>query len=294
MRSLPQAHLPILALVAAGFLPLALPLPALADEDGYRLLKLDGYKVKWGDQQLGVGARITYAFAGEALRFDDAYNCRDLAPTEGLLGDDLSMETFERETAAAFRVWERAAGLSFQKVSDARNADIVLGAQGNPSGRAFANVAYVQDSEEFTRVAYGPDSETGVRAIEQSLVCLNPDYEWKVGFDGNQDVYDIRYTLTHEIGHAIGLDHPGPAGQLMGFKYTEDFADLQPGDLRGVQRLYGPATDHGNPTDGSGTHLAEKPADDREMESTDDLFPGQDGGFVPMIGVDGALAIGDE
>ncbi|WP_231369402.1 matrixin family metalloprotease [Thioalkalivibrio sp. AKL19] len=291
MRSLPQAHLPILALVAAGLL--ALPLPALADEDGYRLLKLDGYKVKWGDQRLGVGARISYAFAGEALRFDDAYNCRDLAPVEQLLGDDLSMETFERETAAAFRVWERAAGVSFHKVSDAREADIVLGAQGKPSGRAFANVAYAQDSEEFTNVSYGPNSEPGVRAIEQSLVCLNPDYEWKVGFDGNTDVYDIRYTLTHEIGHAIGLDHPGPSGQLMGFKYTEDFADLQPGDLRGVQRLYGQATD-GAPTDDFGTQLAERPADERQMEFAGDLFLDQDGGVVPVIGVGGALAIGDQ
>ena len=70
-------------------------------------------------------------------------------------------------------------------------------------------------------------------------MCLNPEHRWKVGFDGDKDVYDIRYTLIHEIGHAIGLDHPGPSGQLMGFRYTEDFAELQPGDLKGVRQLYG-------------------------------------------------------
>jgi len=218
-------------LVLAALLPLLFTLPAHAGEDRYRLLQLDGYKVKWGEHQLGRGASVSYAFADETLRFKDARNCADLAPMKALSGQDLSMETMERETAAAFRIWERASGLSFYRVADARDADIVLGAQGQPRGRAFANITY------------GPDSVEGVRTITQALVCLNPEHQWKVGFDGNKDVYDIRYTLIHEIGHAIGLDHPGPSGAVMGFRYTEDFAALQPGDLQGVRRLYGPDTD---------------------------------------------------
>ncbi len=236
-----------IALFMAVILPLVCPLLAHAGEDGYRLLELDGYKVKWGDRQLGVGASISYAFAGQTLRFDDARNCRDLAPMQTLLGENLSMETLAHETAAAFRVWERAAGLSFHQVADARDADIVLGVQGEPSGRAFANVSY------------SPDLEEGVRAIEQALVCLNPTHEWKVGFDGDPDVYDIRYTLIHEIGHAIGLDHPGPSGQLMAFRYTEDFDNLQPGDVRGVQLLYGRAADEGKPAKASNIPQATKP-----------------------------------
>ncbi len=249
MRSVTRARLPILALMLAGLLPLALSLPAHADEGGYRLLELDGYKVKWGAPRLGVKASVSYAFASETLRFDDASNCGDLAPIEALLGENLSMEMLARETAAAFRVWERAAGLSFHEVVDVRDADIILGAQGKPRGRAFANVSYA------------PDPVEGVRAIEQALVCLNPDHEWKVGFDGNEDVYDIRYTLIHEIGHAIGLDHPGASGQVMAFRYTEAFDDLQPGDLRGVQLLYGRASDEGGPANGFDTVLASKPTE---------------------------------
>jgi hypothetical protein len=236
---------PVPALIINVILTLAFPLLAHADDDGYRLLELDGYKVKWGNQQLGVGASVSYAFADATLRFDDARNCRDLAPIATVLGEDLSMETLAHETAAAFQVWERAAGLSFYQVADARDADIVLGAQGQPVGRAFANVSYA------------PDLHEGVRAIKQALVCLNPDHEWKVGFDGDQDVYDIRYTLIHEIGHAIGLDHPGPSGQLMGFRYTEDFDNLQPGDLRGVQLLYGHPAGDGELANGGDTQLAE-------------------------------------
>ncbi|PWG65893.1 hypothetical protein DEM34_00865 [Spiribacter halobius] len=215
----------------AGLLQLASPLPAHAGDDGYRLLELDGYKVKWGEQALGVGARVSYALADETLRFDDARNCRELAPMAALSRQGLTMEMLARETAAAFRVWERAAGLSFYQVDDARDADVVLGAQGQPRGRAFANVAYA------------PEPAAGVRAIEQALVCLNPEQAWKVGFGGDKTVYDIRYTLIHEIGHAIGLDHPGPSGQVMAFRYTEAFEDLQPGDLRGVRRLYGRRAD---------------------------------------------------
>lgn len=229
MRSATRIQLPMLALIVAGLSFLVLSLPSYAEEGGYRLLELDGYKVKWGDRRLGVGASVSYAFATESLRFDGARNCSELAPVDALLGEDLSLETLTREAAAAFRVWERAAGLSFHEVEDVHDADIVIGAQGQPRGRAFANVSYA------------PESEEGVRTIDQALVCFNPDHKWKVGFNGNEEVYDIRYTLIHEIGHAIGLDHPGPSGQVMAFRYTEAFDDLQPGDLRGVRLLYGRA-----------------------------------------------------
>lgn len=255
MRSVTRIHFVTLASVMAVFLLSAFPSPAHAAEEGYRLLELDGYKVKWGDRRLGVGAKVSYAFAGEALRFEGARNCADLVAVDGILGEHLSMETLVRETAAAFRVWERAAGLSFHQVEDVRDADIVIGAQGQPRGRAFANVSYA------------PEPEQGVRAIDQALVCLNPDHKWKVGFDGDEEVYDIRYTLIHEIGHAIGLDHPGPAGQVMGFRYTEAFDDLQPGDLRGVQLLYGRATYDDEPVKNFEGRLAQTSPEPYKIEN---------------------------
>lgn len=240
MLSITRVQIPALTLIMVGLLTLVLPLLAHANEDGYRLLELDGYKVKWGGRELGVGASISYAFAGATLRFDDARNCRDLTPIEALFGGGLSMAILTRETAAAFQVWERAAGLSFHEVSDPQDADIVFGVQGQPTGQAFTNVSYAPDSADPT---------DGVHIIEQALVCLNPEHRWKVGFDGDEDVYDIRYTLIHEIGHAIGLDHPGRSGQVMAFRYTEAYHDLQPGDLRGIRLLYGPAADDGQSRD---------------------------------------------
>jgi len=218
----------------AIFLALASPWAAgiatatISSDGDFRLLQLDGYHVKWGDRQLGSGATVSYAFIDRERHFDGARNCRELAPMDALaMRHGISLATLQQEAAAAFRVWEEAANINFVPVADPDRADILIGAQGQPEGRAYANVAYQ------------PDSIDGVRSIQQSLICLNPDQRWKLGFDGDVAVYDIRYTLVHEIGHAIGLDHPGPSGQLMSFVYNEAFSDLQPGDFRGVQLLYG-------------------------------------------------------
>jgi hypothetical protein len=72
-------------------------------------------------------------------------------------------------------------------------------------------------------------------------MCLSPEERWKIGFDGDLDVYDLRYALLHEIGHAIGLDHPALAGQLMDFRYLERFRAPQTGDILGAVALYGPS-----------------------------------------------------
>jgi len=260
LQRITKTQLAMRALLTAVLLPLALPLLANDADGGYRLIELDGYKVKWGENTLGVGASISYAFAEETMQFDDARNCGDLTPMRALSGQGLPLETLERETAAAFSVWERAANLSFHQVDNARDADIIIGVQGKPIGKAFANVTYL------------PGSRDGVRSIDQALVCLNPDHQWKVGFDGDTDVYDIRYTLIHEIGHAIGLDHPGPEGQIMGFRYTEAFAELQPGDVRGIRQLYGPSANDSElaTTDADPRH-PETPADPDAVETPSSL-----------------------
>jgi hypothetical protein len=146
----------------------------------------------------------------------------------------IESERFRQEVAAAFGLWEAAAGVRFLESADTKAADILIGAQASPRGFAFTNVD--QDRTGLTPVS---STAIQVRRIQQSLICLNPTKLWKIGFDGNLDVYDVRYTIAHEIGHAIGLDHPSPSGELMSFRCTEDFRTLQSGDVAGAVALYG-------------------------------------------------------
>ncbi len=164
----------------------------------------------------------------------------------------LSQEIARRELRAAFVAWEAAANVTFIEVDDPSTANIVIGAQDIPEGKAFANLSYRSNrltapvakalGQARSAPSAGSDDAAGGKTaagIDQAYVCLNPRSPWKVGFDGNLAVYDLRYTFTHEIGHAIGLDHPDSAGALMAYRYDEHAQTLQPSDIAAAQRLYG-------------------------------------------------------
>ncbi|MEJ0013459.1 MAG: matrixin family metalloprotease [Bauldia sp.] len=188
---------------------------------------LDGDTVKWGAPVLGTGATVTYALVAAPGEFPDARNCRSVVALDGLLAaNGISSARFQGEVTQAFAVWSAVANIVFQP-SDPATADILIGAEADPFGRAFTNVAHAAASGE------------GTAPIARSVICLNPVQKWKVGFDGNLDVYDLRYALEHEIGHAIGLDHPGVTGVLMDFRYREKFSGPQAGDIAGALALYG-------------------------------------------------------
>jgi len=204
-----------------------------ADAESYKILKLDGNNVRW--QPVGGKAPvITYAIATEPMDFPGARNCQKItAPDELLAASALTVSTFREEVAAAFAMWQSVADIRFREVESPADANIVLGAQVDPTGHAFADVFYDAASRER------------LKPISKALVCLNPSKAWKIGFNGDLRTYDIRYTIAHEIGHAIGLDHPNGAGQIMGYRYEERFRQLQAGDVAGAVILYGGARGDG-------------------------------------------------
>jgi hypothetical protein len=210
-----------------GCLALAAGTAAAEEPELFKILKLEGHKVRW-QAPAGHLPVVTYAVAAEPLAFPGAHNCGKLAPLDRLLAtSELSRDDVMRELTAAFAMWEAAADIRFVPASGDRPADIVIGAQGEPQGWAFADVFYDVASPE------------PIKPISRALVCLNPVKRWKIGFDGDLKVYDLRYTLAHEIGHAIGLDHPSSGGQIMGYRYQEAFRTLQAGDIGGAVLLYG-------------------------------------------------------
>ena len=222
----------VLVMLAAG---LGVACHGAAASDEFLLLRLDGAYVKWGAPRLGTPAQVRYAFISGPMQFPGAINCDSMVPIGPLLdASRIGRERFHQEVAAAFGLWEAVAGVRFLESTDTRAADILIGAQASPRGFAFTNVDH--DRTSLTPVSA---NSVQVRRIQKSLICLNPAKLWKTAFDGNPDIYDIRYTIAHEVGHAIGLDHPSPSGELMSFRYTEDFRALQPGDVAGAVALYG-------------------------------------------------------
>lgn len=217
--------------LAGAILLAVLAQHGVADELAWRPLRIEGVDVRWTKPVDDTGRQILkWRIATASEQFAGATNCKEMTSPEPLLAmSRISPSTFREELRAAFEMWQISAGLRFVEAMPGEQADITIGAQAQPEGRAFADVA-------FDRA-----SGSGTRAISRALICLNPVVRWKIGFDGNLDVYDLRYTFAHEIGHAIGLDHPRQRGSLMWFRYDERLRGLQPGDVEGATALYGAA-----------------------------------------------------
>jgi hypothetical protein len=76
----------------------------------------------------------------------------------------------------------------------------------------------------------GPDGAIVQRPTHGSVV-VDAD-KWSV-----MNRHDRRVLYLHEIGHAVGLDHPQAAGEIMTSGAYDLPARYQPGDLAGLARL---------------------------------------------------------
>ena len=212
-------------------LSLAFSLTAQASRaDDFRLLEIGSLHVKWGAAALGQGAgTVTYGFVRSPSSFPGARNCPTLVPADGIAAAaDVDRRRFEALAAAAFDLWSGAANIAFRPAQAGETPDILIGAQGSPHGIAFADVR-----NDRARAV------SGVAPLTTATICLNPTVAW-TDDGGVPGALDLRTVLAHEIGHAIGLDHPGPTGTLMGYRDQGDIDGLMSGDIAGVQRLYGP------------------------------------------------------
>jgi hypothetical protein len=198
------------------------------DAARFNLLKLAGSNVHWEPPANGQALVVTYMLVRDDVESAEAHNCRKMTSLDRLIAaSDLAPAAVHEEIGAAFHMWEAAVNITFREASKGESANILIGAQAEPQGWAFTDISY--DSSSRVRV----------KPISLARICLNPAKRWKIGFDGDLTIYDLRYTLAHEIGHAIGLDHPVSAGQIMGYRYEEHFRSLQPGDTHGAALLYG-------------------------------------------------------
>lgn len=199
--------------------------------------------VKWGEPTLGTPSG-TVTWSSE-LGGDLALNN---GATDQSIDDTLNL---------ALQAWEDVAAISF--VED--NANPMITFEAAPIDIDFAGVA-----------VFRPDL-AGLNSLDSVEVIFNSQYLWSDnGGTGSTDFFAV---ALHEIGHAIGLDHPDDPTQIMNAIIEAD--NLGDGDIRGAQLLYG--------TDGDDVAL--EPEEGRDSDSGGG---GGGGGVGLLVGLIALLA----
>ena len=148
--------------------------------------------------------------------------------------------------------WQQVANISFRKVSTADQNISPAGVQGD--GISLITIAAtpenlamfpqgLEDATARTRVFYDARG-----FITEADVVLNPYLQFST--DGTVGTFDLESTITHELGHLLGLGHSPVFGATMSEGHGRNgvfnlpaFAarTLAADDIAAVRSIYGPA-----------------------------------------------------
>lgn len=147
--------------------------------------------------------------------------------------------------------WAKSADLRIESItSDAQNVSL-KGASGD--GISLITAASTAENVRlFPKQAASPAAVTRIfvdrrGSITEADIVLNPFVKFST--DGTFGTFDLQATLTHEIGHLLGLDHSPAWGSVMFGKTALSYGpsshvgrrDTLPDvDVAAVRALYGP------------------------------------------------------
>jgi hypothetical protein len=192
--------------------------------------------LKWGAGPVGTAAAVTWSLVPTGTGC--VGECPN-APTGSFtdLGDFLAFD-FHTELERAFGEWSKVANVTFTEVGD----------QGLPF--AFSN-----DSNSGEIRIGGHDIDGAGQTLAHSYYpgpnSSNGDIHFDTSENWGTGGFSFFLVALHEIGHAIGLLHPGDtpelgpfvdAPSLMDAIYVGSRTGLLPDDIAGAAYLYGAPT----------------------------------------------------
>ena len=146
----------------------------------------------------------------------------------------------------ALATWESVANINIVPVADGLYPLNTLGlSQGDPrfGDIRFGGYAFLDTTITLAQTYFPPPQGS----TEAGDVELNTSMNFNIG-----STYDLYSVVLHETGHSLGLDEaPNPA-EVMATDYGGVRDGLQPGDIAGIQAIYGARTLDGYQSQGIG------------------------------------------
>lgn len=206
---------------------------------------------------VGTGMAYSVSFPGghapAALRWRTA-NAIPISVSSSLLAESPNIKSgsdLKGVLQRSLETWERAAGIRFRTTDSERQNVSPAGQSGD--GVSLITIAqtpdntllFAKDPERAaatTRIFYN-----GRGVITEADIVLNPYQQFST--DGTPGTFDLESTLTHEIGHLLGLDHSLLLSSTMHLSHgrngtlgLQHFAarTLSAEDIAAVRAIYGP------------------------------------------------------
>ena len=169
---------------------------------------------KWGESQVfgNAGGAVSYSFATQ--NFSNQF---------GIFDSFISELPFQEEIISSLASWENVADIRFVSVADSERVDIRFGWR-DIDGKAGV-------LGQTTVPSLGP--------LNSVVVAMDSSEDWVLGGDASADKIDFSSAVTHEIGHAIGIDHSLDANALMNAAYSTTIFNIQKDDIDAAVTIYG-------------------------------------------------------
>ena len=155
--------------------------------------------------------------------------------------------TFDQSGVAALQTWNQY--MRSLQLNVVINDSTPVGRGDGVNSVAFASTFFGQSFGSNTLAITGYSYFSGQMSEANTLV--NTRWTWDSYRGPLRSATDIRRVLIHEIGHALGLDHPDQAGQHVAAIMNSLVSNIDTAvtdDINGIQAIYGARTSGGTPT----------------------------------------------